>query len=150
MDFALDPNSAPHGVPPIDFRAQLNDEQFNAVTAEPGPLLVLAGAGSGKTRTLTYRVAYLLAQGVKPGEILLLTFTNKAAKEMLHRVQTLTGREPRQFWGGTFHSLGHRTLRMYGDAISLAKNFTIHDADESDGLLKQAVEAGDKLFFKNK
>ena len=94
MDFALDPTSAPHGVPPIDFRAQLNDEQFAAVTAAPGPLLVLAGAGSGKTRTLTYRVAYLLSQGVRPSEILLLTFTNKAAKEMLHRVQDLTGIEP--------------------------------------------------------
>ncbi len=150
MEFSLDQPQPSSAVPAIDFRAQLNDEQFNAVTAPPGPLLVLAGAGSGKTRTLTYRVAYLLSQGVRPGEILLLTFTNKAAKEMLHRVQDLTGREPRQFWGGTFHSLGHRTLRMFGDAIQLSKNFTIHDADESEGLLKQAVEASDKLFFKNK
>src|SRR4026209_1140870 len=97
MDFALDPSSAPHGFPPIDFRGSLNDEQFNAVTAAPGPLLVLAGAGSGKTRTLTYRVAYLLSQGVRLGEILLLPFTNKAAKEMLHRVQDLTGVEPTRF-----------------------------------------------------
>src|SRR6187551_1689036 len=141
MDFVLDPTSAPHGFPPIDFRAQLNDEQFAAVTAEPGPLLVLAGAGSGKTRTLTYRVAYLLSQGVKPGEILLLTFTNKAAKEMLHRVQDLTGIEPSRFWGGTFHSLGNRALRMFGDAIQLPRNFTILDADESETLLKQTVES---------
>src|SRR3954470_21921158 len=150
MDFVIDPTSAPHGIPPIDFRAQLNDEQFAAVTAAPGPLLVLAGAGSGKTRTLTYRVAYLLSQGVKPGEILLLTFTNKAAKEMLHRVQDLTGVEPQRFWGGTFHSLGHRALRIYGEAIGLPRNFTILDADESESLLKQTVEAEDKVFFKDK
>ncbi|MEN9403257.1 MAG: ATP-dependent helicase PcrA [Verrucomicrobiota bacterium] len=152
MDFELPTPSpyAPPSMPAIDFRALLNDEQFAAVTAEPGPLLVLAGAGSGKTRTLTYRVAYLLSQGVKPGEILLLTFTNKAAKEMLHRVQDLTGYEPGRFWGGTFHSLGNRALRMYGDAIGLPKNFTILDADESETLLKQAVESEDKLFFKEK
>src|SRR3954468_9160325 len=150
MDFALDPSSAPHGIPPIDFRAALNDEQFAAVTAEPGPLLILAGAGSGKTRTLTYRVAYLLSQGVRPGEILLLTFTNKAAKEMLHRVQDLTGVEPGRFWGGTFHSIGHRSLRMYGEAIGLPRTFTILDAEESESLLRDAVESADKTFFKDK
>jgi DNA helicase-2/ATP-dependent DNA helicase PcrA len=150
MDFVLDPTSAPHGIPPIDFRAQLNDEQFAAVTAEPGPLLVLAGAGSGKTRTLTYRVAYLLSQGARPGEILLLTFTNKAAKEMLHRVQELTGVEPARFWGGTFHSIGHRALRMHGEAIGLPRTFTILDAEESEGILRDAVEGADKAFFKDK
>jgi DNA helicase-2/ATP-dependent DNA helicase PcrA len=151
MDFALDPSvPGPESVPPIDFRAQLNDEQFNAVTAEPGPLLILAGAGSGKTRTLTYRVAYLLSQGVRPGEILLLTFTNKAAKEMLYRVQELTGIEPRRFWGGTFHSIGHRSLRMFGESIGLAKNFTILDAEEAERLLKQVVEKQDRTFFKDK
>src|SRR5436189_1002363 len=153
MDFVLPRDSAhrpPHDIPPIDFRAQLNDEQFNAGTAEPGPLLVLAGAGSGKTRTLTYRVAYLLSQGVRPGEILLLTFTNKAAKEMLHRVQELTGVEPARFWGGTFHSIGHRALRMHGEAIGLARTFTILDAEESEGVLRDAVEEADKTFFKDK
>ncbi|MEO6567774.1 MAG: ATP-dependent helicase [Opitutaceae bacterium] len=150
MDFALDASSAPPGFPPIDFRASLNDEQFAAVTAPAGPLLVLAGAGSGKTRTLTYRVAYLLSQGVRPGEILLLTFTNKAAKEMLHRVQDLTGVEPARFWGGTFHGIGHRSLRMYGEAIGLPRTFTILDADESESLLRDAVESADKTFFKDK
>jgi DNA helicase II / ATP-dependent DNA helicase PcrA len=152
MDFPLDSHPRPDqsAVPPIDFRAELNDEQFNAVTAEPGPLLVLAGAGSGKTRTLTYRVAYLLSMGVRPGEILLLTFTNKAAKEMLARVDQLTGIEPRRFWGGTFHSIGARILRIHGEAIGLPKNFTILDSDESESLLKTAVEASDKLFFKDK
>ncbi|MBL9200986.1 MAG: ATP-dependent helicase, partial [Opitutaceae bacterium] len=152
MDFTLDASHphAPPGFPPIDFRAALNDEQFAAVTAEPGPLLVLAGAGSGKTRTLTYRVAYLLSQGVRPGEILLLTFTNKAAKEMLHRVHELTGVEPGRFWGGTFHSIGHRALRMYGEAIGLPRTFTILDAEESEGLLRDAVDTADKGFFKDK
>ncbi|PTX91276.1 DNA helicase UvrD [Opitutus sp. ER46] len=150
MDFALDNQRLPDGIPPIDFRAQLNDEQYAAVTAEPGPLLVLAGAGSGKTRTLTYRVAYLLSQGVRPGDILLLTFTNKAAKEMLHRVQELTGVEPSRFWGGTFHSIGHRTLRMYGETIGLGRGFTILDADESEGILRDAVEQTAKGFFKDK
>jgi DNA helicase-2/ATP-dependent DNA helicase PcrA len=149
MEFSLEQRPLAE-IPTIDFRAQLNDEQFAAVTAEPGPLLILAGAGSGKTRTLTYRVAYLLSRGVKPGEILLLTFTNKAAKEMLHRVQDLTGVEPQRFWGGTFHSLGHRALRIYGEAIGLPRNFTILDADESESLLKQVVEHEDKVFFKDK
>ncbi|MBC8039871.1 MAG: ATP-dependent helicase [Opitutaceae bacterium] len=152
METFHDQNDRPShsGVPPIDFRASLNDEQFAAVTAEPGPLLILAGAGSGKTRTLTYRVAYLLSKGVRPAEILLLTFTNKAAKEMLHRVHDLTGVEPGRFWGGTFHSIGNRALRIYGDAIGLPKNFTILDADESESLLKQVVETENKLFFKDK
>ncbi len=155
MDFILDRDEdtpVHDGYPPIDFREALNDEQYAAVTAEPGPLLVLAGAGSGKTRTLTYRVAWLLHQGVPPGEIMLLTFTNKAAKEMLHRVHDLTGEDARRFWGGTFHSLGHRALRMFGDsqALNLPKNFTILDADESESLLKRTVEAEQKGFFKDK
>ncbi len=151
MDFHLDPaQPARAAVPAIDFRAQLNEEQFHAVTATPGPLLVLAGAGSGKTRTLTYRVAYLLSQGVRPGEILLLTFTNKAAKEMLHRVHELTGVEPARFWGGTFHSIALRALRIYGEAIQLPRTFTILDADEAENLLKSSVEDIDKGFFKDK
>ncbi len=152
MEIFLDNNDRPTrpSVPVIDFRASLNDEQYRAVTAEPGPLLILAGAGSGKTRTLTYRVAYLLSKGVRPSEILLLTFTNKAAKEMLHRVHDLTGVEPGRFWGGTFHSIGNRALRIYGEAIGLPKNFTILDADESESLLKQVVETENKVFFKDK
>jgi DNA helicase-2/ATP-dependent DNA helicase PcrA len=150
MEFTIESNRHPVDIPPIDFRAQLNDEQYAAVTAEPGPLLVLAGAGSGKTRTLTYRVAWLLSQGVRPGEILLLTFTNKAAKEMLHRVQELTGVGPAQFWGGTFHGIGHRALRMHGEALDLPRSFTILDADEAQDLLSDAVEASDKAFFKDK
>ena len=141
---------APESLPQIDFRAHLNNEQYAAVTAEAGPLLVLAGAGSGKTRTLTYRVAWLLSQGVRPGEILLLTCTNKAAKQMLHRVQELTAIEPARFWGGTFHSIGNRALRIYGEAIGLARTFTILDAEEAERMLKQVVEAVDRPFFKDK
>jgi DNA helicase-2/ATP-dependent DNA helicase PcrA len=151
MDFVLKSEpGAPLPIPPIDFRRELNDEQFAAVTAQPGPLLVLAGAGSGKTRTLTYRVAHLLSQGVKPHEILLLTFTNKAAREMLHRVQDLTGVEAHRFWGGTFHHIGHKILRIYGESIGLPRSFTILDAEEADSLLREAVEEKDKLFFKDK
>jgi len=158
MDFLLDDDAPSHaqpahiepGFPPIDFRASLNDEQFAAVTAEPGPVLVLAGAGSGKTRTLTYRVAYLLSQGVAPSEILLLTFTNKAAKETLHRVQELTGIESFRFWGGTFHHIGHKVLRANSEVLGLARSFTILDAEEAEHFLRDTVEEIDKGFFKNK
>jgi DNA helicase II / ATP-dependent DNA helicase PcrA len=150
MDYALPGERARDEIPPIDFRAELNDEQYAAVTAEPGPLLVLAGAGSGKTRTLTYRVAYLLSRGVRPGEILLLTFTNKAAKEMLARVEELTGVEAHRFWGGTFHHIGHRILRQHGSAVGLERSFTILDADEAESLLREAVDAIDSSFFKDK
>lgn len=150
MDFDLPARTSAFDFPTIDFRAELNDDQYAAVTAEPGPLLILAGAGSGKTRTLTYRVAYLLSQGVPAGEILLLTFTNKAAKEMLSRVEELTAVEGRRFWGGTFHSIGHRLLRIHGEAIGLPKNFTILDAGEAETVLKHAVESVESSFFKNK
>src|SRR6185437_11939781 len=97
----------------IDYARELNEQQLAAVTAEPGPSLVIAGAGSGKTRTLTYRVAYLLEQGIPADRILLLTFTNKAAKEMMRRVTDLLGgQETGSLWGGTFHSIGNRILRQ--------------------------------------
>src|SRR5438874_5440559 len=95
----------------IDYARELNEQQFAAVTAPPGPSLVIAGAGSGKTRTLTYRVAWLLDNGIAPENILLLTFTNKAAREMLDRVQALLPVEIHRLWGGTFHSIGNRLLR---------------------------------------
>src|SRR6266481_8173958 len=87
---------------------------YAAVTAPPGPLLVIAGAGSGKTRTLTYRVAYLLENGIDPRNILLLTFTNKAARQMLDRVVNLLPVDASGLWGGTFHSVGNRMLRRHG------------------------------------
>src|SRR5512147_917310 len=97
----------------IDYARELNEQQHAAVTAVPGPALVIAGAGSGKTRTLTYRVAFLLEQGVPPDRILLLTFTNKAAKEMMRRVAELIGGDVSALWGGTFHSIAHRLLRRH-------------------------------------
>jgi len=136
--------------PPIDFRAELNEEQYAAVTAEPGPSLVLAGAGSGKTRTLTYRVAYLLQQGCLPSEILLLTFTNKSAREMLERVEDLTGITRRYLWGGTFHSIAQRILRVHGDLVGLKRNYTILDESEAESLLKNAIQSVDSTFIKGK
>ncbi len=135
---------------PIDFRAELNDEQYAAVTAKAGAALVLAGAGSGKTRTLTYRVAYLLYQGVKPYEILLLTFTNKSASEMLDRVEGLTGIGKQKLWGGTFHSIAQRILRIHGESVGLRRNYTILDEGEAEGLLKNAINLVDPKFIKGK
>lgn len=137
-------------LPPIDFRAELNDEQYAAVTAPPGPALVLAGAGSGKTRTLTYRVAYLLHEGVQPYEILLLTFTNKASREMLERVEDLTGIGRRHLWGGTFHSIAQRILRVHGDLVGLKRNYTILDEGEAEGILKNVIQTIDPKFIKTK
>src|SRR5882762_3600869 len=113
----------------IDYAHELNEQQHTAVTAPPGPALVIAGAGSGKTRTLTYRVAYLLEQGIPPERILLLTFTNKAAAEMMRRVGDLLGHELRALWGGTFHSIGARLLRLHADRLGYQRDFTILDRD---------------------
>lgn len=135
---------------PIDFRAELNDEQYAAVTAPDGPALVLAGAGSGKTRTLTYRVAYLLHQGVQPYEILLLTFTNKSAREMLERVEDLTAISRRQMWGGTFHSIAQRILRVNGEKVGLKRHYTILDEGEAESLLKNSINRIDPKFIKTK
>ena len=123
----------------IDYARELNEQQFAAVTALPGPALVIAGAGSGKTRTLTYRVAYLLEQGIPPEQILLLTFTNKAAGEMMHRVSDLLGHELRSLWGGTFHSIGSRVLRTHAEILGYQRDFTILDRDDARDLIKACV-----------
>ena len=127
----------------IDYAKELNQQQFQAVTAPPGPSLVIAGAGSGKTRTLTYRVAYLLEQGVPPDRVLLLTFTNKAAREMMRRVTDLLGATLDQLWGGTFHSIGNRLLRRYGEAVGHKPDFSILDRDDSEALVKAALGEAD-------
>jgi len=123
----------------IDYEAELNDAQRAAVTALPGPALVIAGAGSGKTRTLTYRVAYLLEQGVPADRILLLTFTNKAAKEMMGRVTDLIGQDMSELWGGTFHSIGHRVLRRHAEELGFNRSFTIQDREDAKGLVNACI-----------
>lgn len=124
----------------INYAGELNRQQYEAVTALPSPALVIAGAGSGKTRTLTYRVAYLLEQGIPPDRILLLTFTNKAAKEMMHRVADLLAGDISGLWGGTFHSIGNRILRRHSDRIGFKPEFTILDREDAKELLKSCIE----------
>jgi len=123
----------------IDYAAELNGQQLAAVTAPPGPLLVIAGAGSGKTRTLTYRVAYLLENGINPRNILLLTFTNKAARQMLERVANLLPVDASGLWGGTFHSVGNRMLRRHGSALGFSSGFTIMDREDQKDLINAVV-----------
>ncbi len=123
----------------IDYAAELNEQQLAAVIAAPGPLLVIAGAGSGKTRTLTYRVAYLLENGIDPRNILLLTFTNKAARQMLDRVANLLPVDASGLWGGTFHSVGNRILRRHGSALGYSSGFTIMDREDQKDLINTVV-----------
>lgn len=117
--------------------ADLNKAQIEAVTSPEGVLLVLAGAGSGKTKVLTYRVAYFLTQGIGPENILLLTFTNKAAEEMKERVQRLTGVKPG--FAGTFHSFCAKVLRIEGKALGISTGFLIYDEEDQKGLVKQIL-----------
>jgi len=123
----------------IDYAKELNEQQHAAVTAVPGPALVIAGAGSGKTRTLTYRVAFLLEQGIPPERMLLLTFTNKAAREMMRRVSDLLGHELAALWGGTFHSIGNRVLRQHAPLLGYQRDFSILDREDAEHLLKTCL-----------
>jgi DNA helicase-2/ATP-dependent DNA helicase PcrA len=123
----------------IDYATELNPQQHAAVTAPPGPALVIAGAGSGKTRTLTYRVAFLLEQGIPAESVLLLTFTNKAAKEMMQRVNDLLGGELSGLWGGTFHSIGARILRRNAQALGYEPDFSILDREDAKDLLQACL-----------
>jgi ATP-dependent DNA helicase UvrD/PcrA len=123
----------------VDYAAELNEQQLAAVTASPGPLLVIAGAGSGKTRTLTYRVAYLLENGIDPRNVLLLTFTNKAARQMLDRVANLLPVDASGLWGGTFHSIGNRMLRRHGGALGYSNGFTIMDREDQKDLINTVI-----------
>ncbi|MEW6685632.1 MAG: ATP-dependent helicase [Candidatus Edwardsbacteria bacterium] len=124
----------------LDYSRHLNEQQLAVVTADGGPMLVLAGAGSGKTRVLIFRVAYLLEQGVNPSEILLVTFTNKAAKEMLRRVNHLLGQDIKGLWGGTFHHVGNLLLRRFAKEVGFEANFSIIDTEDARVLLEDCVE----------
>lgn len=124
----------------IDYAKELNREQLSVVQDAEGPTLVIAGAGSGKTRTLVYRVAYLIERGVRPENILLVTFTNKAAKEMLFRIERLLGTYPKGLWGGTFHHVANILLRKNAQRIGFHPNFSILDEEDSRSLLKVIVK----------
>ncbi len=127
-----------------DFLRHLNKEQYAATVYTDGPVMVIAGAGSGKTRVLTYRVAYLLSQGVDPFNILALTFTNKAAREMKDRVIQLIGdAEGRNVWMGTFHSIFARILRIEGHRLGYPSNYSIYDSDDSKRLIRNIVKEMD-------
>jgi len=144
-EYVLHPAHAPRELH-IDYRKELNEQQYAAVTARgadsslnSGPMLVIAGAGSGKTRTLTYRVAWLVEHGIEPSRILLLTFTNKAAKEMLRRVEGLLPMDISQIWGGTFHHVGNRILRRNAKLLGYGPDFTILDREDSASLLNDCI-----------
>ncbi|MBA7506925.1 ATP-dependent DNA helicase PcrA [subsurface metagenome] len=124
----------------INFEQELNKEQLEIVNNIKGPMLVIAGAGSGKTRTIVYSVARLLLNGVRPSEIMLVTFTNKAAKEMIKRVEKLLGKRPKGIWAGTFHSMANRFIRIYTKTLSLKPNYTIMDESDANALMKLAID----------
>ncbi len=124
----------------IDYQRDLNNEQRKVVLEEGGPILVIAGAGSGKTRTLTYRVARLVEKGIPPERLLLATFTNKAAHTMLSRVENLIGRQINGIWGGTFHHCAHKTLRMHARRLGFAPNFSIIDSEDSRQLINTCMK----------
>jgi len=132
------------------FLNELNDEQRKAVVETDGPILILAGAGSGKTRALTYKIAYLISKDIDPFNILALTFTNKAAKEMKERVSLLLGSsEARNVWLGTFHSVFAKILRVEGERLGYPHNFTIYDTEDSKKLIKSIVKSldlDDKIY----
>ncbi len=124
----------------IDYEEHLNGEQLEAVLSGDGPILVIAGAGSGKTRVVTYRVARLLERGLSPNNILLLTFTNKAAREMLHRVEHLIKIDTRFIWGGTFHHIANMILRRHSELLGFRRNFSILDNEDAKDLIEVVLK----------
>jgi len=127
----------------LEYEEELNDQQLEVVEAEGGPMLVIAGAGSGKTHTLTYRVARLVEEGVDPERILLVTFTNKAACSMTERVSALLGLEVRELWSGTFHSIANRILRREADRLGYSTDYTILDVEDAKTLMKNCRAEAD-------
>jgi DNA helicase-2/ATP-dependent DNA helicase PcrA len=135
-----------------DYIKQLNEAQREAVLQKDGPMIVIAGAGSGKTRVLTYRIAYLMSEGVDSFNILALTFTNKAAKEMKNRISQIVGPEAKNLWMGTFHSVFAKILRFEGDKLGFPSNFTIYDSNDSQQLMRSIIKEKnlDKDIYKYK
>ena len=128
-------------ISPVDILSELNPQQRQAVTAGSGPILVLAGPGSGKTRVLTHRIAYVInTLGVRPFNILAVTFTNKAAREMESRLHKLLDQEPKGIWLGTFHAVCARILRREADLLPFESNFVIFDDDDQQTLIKRALK----------
>ena len=123
-----------------DFLNNLNNSQLESTLQMDGPMIVIAGAGSGKTRVLTYKIAYLMTEGVDPFNILALTFTNKAAKEMKERIATIVGNEAKNLWMGTFHSVFARILRIEAHKIGYTSNFTIFESYESKKLVSRIIK----------
>lgn len=126
-----------------DLLSELNDEQRKAAACIEGPVMIIAGAGSGKTRTLTYRIAHLIEEGIDPFNILALTFTNKAATEMKERIIKLVGNDARNIWMGTFHSIFAKILRFEAEKLGYIPSFTIYDTDDSKSAIKQIVKSLD-------
>lgn len=123
------------------YKSELNDEQFRVVTAPPKAALVVAGAGTGKTRAITYRVAYLIEQGVSPQRIMLATFTNRAAREMLRRVESLTGsNNVHRVWGGTFHRIANLVLRRHAASIGYDQSYSILDSEDAREMINVCVD----------
>src|SRR5512139_526020 len=123
----------------VDYEKDLNPEQFEAVMHQSGPALVLAGAGTGKTRVVTYRVARLIEAGTRPENILLLTFTNKAAREMMRRVEKLAGRNIIGLFGGTFHHIANLILRQHYPLAGYKQGFSILDREDSKELFEACI-----------
>jgi len=124
-----------------DYLSQLNDSQKLPTVHKDGPVMVIAGAGSGKTRVLTFRIAYLMEQGVDPFSILALTFTNKAAKEMKERIGSIVGESnAKALWMGTFHSIFARILRSEADFLGYSSNFSIYDTQDSERLISSIIK----------
>lgn len=124
-----------------DLLSELNEEQRNAAACIEGPVMIIAGAGSGKTRTLTYRIAHLIEEGVDPFNILALTFTNKAASEMKERIVALVGKDAKNIWMGTFHSIFAKVLRFEAEKLGYISSFTIYDTDDSKSAIKQIIKS---------
>ena len=136
----------------MEFLDELNQPQQDAVTCTEGPLLIIAGPGSGKTRVLTYRIAYLISKGIDPFRILSLTFTNKAAAEMRSRIEKIAGSNARNLFMGTFHSVFARILRKEAPKLGFPSNFTIYDTNDSKSVLKRIIKAqglDDKIYKPN-